>query len=74
MEDNETPEEHDPMATHSQIKPASILQEKLLTVFEQLPTDVEKEKIITMIEMRLQELDDFAQAYLQKRNLIPPTK
>ncbi|WP_241783844.1 helix-turn-helix domain-containing protein [Raoultella terrigena] len=74
MEDNETPEEYDPMATRSQIKPASILQEKLLTVFEQLPTDVEKEKIITMIEMRLQELDDFAQAYLQKRNLIPPTK
>lgn len=74
MEDNEAPEDHDPMDTRVPIKPASILQEKLLTVFEQLPSDVEKEKVIMMIEMRLQELDDFAKTYLQKRNLIPPTK
>lgn len=74
MEDHEVPEKYEPIDNSSKVNPASAIQERLLTVFEQLPTDEEKERIIMMIEMRLQELDDFAKAYLQKRNLIPPTK
>jgi hypothetical protein len=50
------------------------LQSKLLEVFEELPTEEEKERIISMIELRLAELDEFATSYLQKRNLIPPAK
>lgn len=74
MEDHELKEDHDPWAPKPTVKPASELQSKLLEVFEELPTDDEKEKIIRMIEFRLKELDDFATSYLQKRNLIPPAK
>lgn len=74
MEDGETPEEHDPWALKPQVKPSTELQARLLDAFEQLPTDDEKERIINMIELRLEELDNFAKTYLQKRNLIPPTK
>ncbi|HCA5753480.1 helix-turn-helix domain-containing protein [Enterobacter hormaechei] len=74
MEDGETHEEHDPWAPKPQVKPSTELQERLLEAFEQLPTDDEKERIIKMIDLRLEELDNFAKTYLQKRNLIPPTK
>lgn len=74
MEDHEPMEDYDPWETKPQIKPASELQSKLLDVFEQLPDDREKERVIMTIELRLKELDDVATAYLQKRNLIPPTK
>lgn len=74
MEDSETPEDQDPWAPKPQVKPSTELQERLLKAFEQLPTDDEKERIIKMIDLRLEELDNFAKTYLQKRNLIPPTK
>ena len=74
MEDGERPEEHDPWAPSVPDKPSSELQAKLIKAFEQLPTDEEKERIIMMIDMRLEELDNFAKTYLQKRNLIPPSK
>lgn len=74
MEDGERPEEHDPWAPNVPAKPSSELQAKLIKAFEQLPTDEEKERIIMMIDMRLEELDNFAKTYLQKRNLIPPSK
>ncbi|MGC5889012.1 helix-turn-helix domain-containing protein [Enterobacter roggenkampii] len=74
MEDGETLEEHDPWAPKPKVKPSTELQERLLEAFEQLPTDDEKERIIKMIDLRLEELDNFAKTYLQKRNLIPPTK
>lgn len=74
MEDGETLEEHDPWAPKPKIKPSTELQERLLEAFEQLPTDDEKERIIKIIDLRLEELDNFAKTYLQKRNLIPPTK
>ncbi|WP_449568452.1 helix-turn-helix domain-containing protein [Lelliottia nimipressuralis] len=74
MEDGETIEEHDPWAPKPQVKPSTELQERLLEAFEQLPTDDEKERIIKLINLRLEELDNFAKTYLQKRNLIPPTK
>jgi len=74
MEDGETIEEHDPWAPKPQVKPSTELQERLLEAFEQLPTDDEKERIIKLIDLRLEELDNFAKTYLQKRNLIPPTK
>ncbi|HBU9918648.1 TPA: helix-turn-helix domain-containing protein [Klebsiella aerogenes] len=74
MEDGEVSQDRDPWETNVQIKPSSELQTRLLNAFEQLPTDDEKERIISLIEMRLEELDNFAKAYLQKRNLIPPTK
>lgn len=74
MEDGERPEEHDPWAPSVPVKPSSELQAKLIKAFEQLPTDEEKERIIMMIDMRLEELDNFAKTYLQKRNLIPPSK
>lgn len=74
MEDGETHEEHAPWAPKPQVKPSTELQERLLVAFEQLPTDDEKERIIKMIDLRLEELDNFAKTYLQKRNLIPPTK
>ncbi|HBL7319984.1 hypothetical protein A9K82_11785 [Enterobacter kobei] len=74
MEDCETHEEHDPWAPKPQVKPSTELQERLLEAFEQLPTDDEKERIIKIIDLRLEELDNFAKTYLQKRNLIPPTK
>lgn len=74
MEDNEPKEDLDPWEPKPSLKPATELQSKLLEVFEELPTDDEKEKIIRMIELRLKELDDFATSYLQKRNLIPPAK
>lgn len=74
MEDGERSEEHDPWAPSLSVKPSSELQAKLIKAFEQLPTDEEKERIIMMIDMRLEELDNFAKTYLQKRNLIPPSK
>ncbi|AVU50238.1 MULTISPECIES: helix-turn-helix domain-containing protein [Enterobacter] len=74
MEDGETLEEHDPWAPKPKVKPSTELQERLLEAFEQLPTDDEKERIIKIIDLRLEELDNFAKTYLQKRNLIPPTK
>lgn len=74
MEDGETLEEHDPRAPKPKVKPSTELQERLLEAFEQLPTDDEKERIIKIIDLRLEELDNFAKTYLQKRNLIPPTK
>ncbi|MBG0590459.1 helix-turn-helix domain-containing protein [Enterobacter kobei] len=74
MEDGETHEEHDPWAPKPHVKPSTELQERLLEAFEQLPTDDEKERIIKIIDLRLEELDNFAKTYLQKRNLIPPTK
>ncbi|ENE7662044.1 MULTISPECIES: helix-turn-helix domain-containing protein [Enterobacter] len=74
MEDGETLEEHDPWAPKPKVKPSTELQERLLEAFEQLPTDDEKERIINIIDLRLEELDNFAKTYLQKRNLIPPTK
>lgn len=74
MEDGETHEEHDPWAPKLHVKPSTELQERLLEAFEQLPTDDEKERIIKIIDLRLEELDNFAKTYLQKRNLIPPTK
>ncbi|MGC6041984.1 helix-turn-helix domain-containing protein [Enterobacter kobei] len=74
MEDSETLEEHDPWAPKPKVKPSTELQERLLEAFEQLPTDDEKERIIKIIDLRLEELDNFAKTYLQKRNLIPPTK
>ncbi|EKS6315496.1 helix-turn-helix domain-containing protein [Enterobacter roggenkampii] len=74
MEDGETLEEHDPWAPKAKVKPSTELQERLLEAFEQLPTDDEKERIIKIIDLRLEELDNFAKTYLQKRNLIPPTK
>jgi transcriptional regulator with XRE-family HTH domain len=74
MEDHEPKEDLEPWAPKPSLKPATELQSKLLEVFEELPTDDEKEKIIRMIELRLKELDDFATSYLQKRNLIPPAK
>jgi len=74
MEDHEPTEDLAPWAPKPSVKPASELQSKLLEVFEELPTDDEKEKIIRLIELRLKELDDFATSYLQKRNLIPPAK
>ncbi|MBA7754523.1 helix-turn-helix transcriptional regulator [Enterobacter sp. RHBSTW-01064] len=74
MEDGETLEEHDPWAPKPQVKPSTELEERLLEAFEQLPTDDEKERIIKIIDLRLEELDNFAKTYLQKRNLIPPTK
>ncbi|MBW9442486.1 MULTISPECIES: helix-turn-helix domain-containing protein [Enterobacter] len=74
MEDGETLEEHDPWAPKPKVKPSTELQERLLDAFEQLPTDDEKERIIKIIDLRLEELDNFAKTYLQKRNLIPPTK
>jgi len=74
MEENEPLEDHDPWALKPAVKPKSELQSRLLEVFEELPTEDEKEKIIRMIELRLKELDEFATSYLQKRNLIPPAK
>ncbi|MFY7113395.1 MULTISPECIES: helix-turn-helix domain-containing protein [Enterobacter] len=74
MEDGETLEEHDPWSPKPQVKPSTELEERLLEAFEQLPTDDEKERIIKIIDLRLEELDNFAKTYLQKRNLIPPTK
>ncbi|MCU6383412.1 helix-turn-helix domain-containing protein [Enterobacter quasiroggenkampii] len=74
MEDGETLEEHDPWAPKLKVKPSTELQQRLLEAFEQLPTDDEKERIIKIIDLRLEELDNFAKTYLQKRNLIPPTK
>ncbi|KLR18237.1 helix-turn-helix domain-containing protein [Enterobacter bugandensis] len=74
MEDGEPLEEHDPWSPKSQVKPSTELEERLLEAFEQLPTDDEKERIIKIIDLRLEELDNFARTYLQKRNLIPPTK
>lgn len=74
MEDGETLEEHDPWAPKPKVNPSTELQERLLEAFEQLPTDDEKERIINIIDLRLEELDNFAKTYLQKRNLIPPTK
>ncbi|EHN8903234.1 XRE family transcriptional regulator [Enterobacter bugandensis] len=74
MEDGETLEEHDPWAPKPKVNPSTELQERLLEAFEQLPTDDEKERIIKIIDLRLEELDNFAKTYLQKRNLIPPTK
>ncbi|WP_447617947.1 helix-turn-helix domain-containing protein [Enterobacter roggenkampii] len=74
MEDGETLEEYDPWAPKPKVKPSTELQERLLDAFEQLPTDDEKERIIKIIDLRLEELDNFAKTYLQKRNLIPPTK
>ncbi|MEP8737142.1 helix-turn-helix transcriptional regulator [Enterobacter hormaechei] len=74
MEDGETLEEHDPWEPKAKVKPSTELQERLLEAFEQLPTDDEKERIIKIIDLRLEELDNFAKTYLQKRNLIPPTK
>lgn len=74
MEDGEPLEEHDPWASKPKVKPSTELQERLLEAFEQLPTDDEKERIIKIIDLRLEELDNFAKTYLQKRNLIPPTK
>ncbi|MCK6934946.1 helix-turn-helix domain-containing protein [Enterobacter roggenkampii] len=74
MEDGETLEEQDPWAPKPKVKPSTELQERLLEAFEQLPTDDEKERIIKIIDLRLEELDNFAKTYLQKRNLIPPTK
>lgn len=74
MEDGETLEEHDPWSPKPKVKPSTELQERLLEAFEQLPTDDEKERIIKIIDLRLEELDNFAKTYLQKRNLIPPTK
>lgn len=74
MEDGEPLEEHDPWAPKPKVKPSTELQERLLEAFEQLPTDDEKERIIKIIDLRLEELDNFAKTYLQKRNLIPPTK
>lgn len=74
MEEHEPLEDHDPWALKPEVKPKSELQSRLLEVFEELPTEDEKEKIIRMIELRLKELDEFATSYLQKRNLIPPAK
>lgn len=74
MEDGETLEERDPWEPKAKVKPSTELQERLLEAFEQLPTDDEKERIIKIIDLRLEELDNFAKTYLQKRNLIPPTK
>lgn len=74
MEEGETSDERDPWAPKPQVKPSTELQARLLEAFDQLPTDDEKERIIKMIDLRLEELDNFAKTYLQKRNLIPPTK
>lgn len=64
MEDGETLEEHDPWASKPKVKPSTELQERLLEAFEQLPTDDEKERIIKIIDLRLEELDNFAKTYL----------
>ncbi len=74
MEERESLEDHDPWELKPAVKPKSELQSRLLEVFEELPTEDEKEKVIRMIELRLKELDEFATSYLQKRNLIPPAK
>lgn len=74
MEEREPLEDHDPWELKPAVKPKSELQSRLLEVFEELPTEDEKEKVIRMIELRLKELDEFATSYLQKRNLIPPAK
>ncbi|ASK03311.1 TPA: helix-turn-helix domain-containing protein [Citrobacter freundii] len=52
-------------------QPQSAQEQKLLEQFELLPTDDEREKIVKLIELRLQELDDVATAYLKKRKIIP---
>lgn len=46
-------------------------QRRLLTLFEQLPTDNEQERIIEMISMRLDELDQVMAAYMKKRKIEP---
>jgi transcriptional regulator with XRE-family HTH domain len=74
MEENDPVEDHEPWAKKPTVKPSSQLLSKLIEVFEELPTEEEKERIISMIELRLAELDEFATSYLQKRNLIPPAK
>lgn len=55
-------------------QPQSIQEQKLLEQFELLPTEDEREKIIELIQMRLQELDDVATAYLKKRKILPSSE
>lgn len=64
--DEETPESTDVVTMPSE------RHARLISAFDQLPTDEEQEKIITIIHKRLEELDAVMANYLKKRRITPP--
>ncbi|UJD80084.1 helix-turn-helix domain-containing protein [Serratia rubidaea] len=66
-EDEQTPTNE----AHANTTEINDKQRRLLTLFEQLPTDNEQERIIEMISMRLDELDQVMAAYMKKRKIEP---